>query len=790
MAKARLLDLIGLPPTLVELQRFLNQCEENPDDLHTCYRAEVDRLLASPHFGERWAAMWLDLARYADSQGYEKDLHRTAWPYRNWVIDAFNRDLPFDEFTVKQIAGDLLPKPTLDDVLATTFHRNTQTNTEGGTDDEEYRIAAILDRVNTTWTVWHATTFGCTQCHAHPYDPFTNEEYYQFLAFFNNTADHDVDHDGPTLKLPADKDAQSWESVFEQEQQRRRLREQLNQTGREIAGDVNDWQPIRPSQANASEGQLEINESHQVVAAGGTFPVGVTYEVTADARPLQAIRLEILHESDNPRDWPERGSVVSTFELDLVLPDGKQQSLKFSEVIADHLVGFDDPLESLRGSAQGFGGYPKLINSRWAVFLLKEPIQPPAGSSLVFRMHQRHSTTGGQSVHLRRFTLSSSVSSQWEQLTASPERVEMWKQHEQLTSAKHAWQGIEVPVLRSRGEHAARTTHTFVRGNWLDRDQQVTPHVPEQLHTLQPGKAGRLQLAHWLVSEDNPLTARVLANRLWAELFGIGIVETLEDFGSTGTPPAHPELLDHLAIKLQRQQQWHLKPFLRDLVLSATYCQSARSSAELQQRDPRNRLLARGPRTRLTAEMVRDQALKAAGLLTPKIGGPSVMPPQPESVWQAVYDNSQWETATGPDRFRRGIYTYWRRTSPYPSFMSFDAPSREVCSARRIPTNTPLQALVTLNDPVYVECSQRLAETAQTDGGDSPEAWIRWSYQTVTQQLPTETALAELAALYQTALEEYQVAHTDESATNLTPQTRALAIVTSTILNLDEAMTK
>ena len=665
------LDLTGLPPDLSVLRRFVHNLDAGPTNRLEHYRAEVDRLLASPHFGERWATMWLDLARYADSQGYEADHHRDVWPYRDWVITAFNRDMPFDEFTIKQIAGDLLPNPTLDDMIATAFHRNTQTNVEGGTDDEEYRAAAVVDRVNTTWTVWHAVTFGCTQCHSHPYDPFDHEEYYGFMAFFNNTVDHDLNSDSPSLKLPDPTERHTWEAAFALHEQQRKLRKQLNDAGCEIVNSINDWEPVVPTKVHTSHGQLRFDEKEHVYAASGTLPVGVTYEVTAEARPLQAIKLDIFPESHSPIDWPERGSVVSNVTLDLVLADGNSHRLEIAEVVADHLVGFYDPMESLHENPGGLGGYPKLIRPRWAVLLLASAIEPPNGSSFVLRLHQRDSTTGGQSVHLRRFAISSSAATIWASLADSADRREQWEQVQQLKKARDEWKGIEVPVMRSRGIAAARPTRLFVRGNWQDRDKLVLAGVPEQLHQLPQESPGRLELARWLVHPDNPLTARVLVNRLWAELFGIGMVETLEDFGSTGTPPSHPDLLDYLAIKLQNEHQWHIKPFLRDLVLSATYCQSHQVSPVLLRRDPRNRLLARGPRTRLTAEMVRDQALTVSGLLVPRIGGPSVMPPQPENVWQSVYNNAKWKTATGAGSPSTGRLHLLEADQPLPEFCKF-----------------------------------------------------------------------------------------------------------------------
>ncbi len=780
-------DLIGLPPTKQELESFLEACESSPDNRLAVYQAEVDRLLASPHFGERWASMWLDLARYADSQGYEKDNHRHAWPFRDWVIAAFNADMPFDEFTLKQLAGDLLPEPTADDLIATLFHRNTQTNDEGGTDDEEFRVAAVIDRINTTWTVWMGTTFGCVQCHSHPYDPFRHEEFYQFMAMLNNTADHDLSNDYPTLTYPENKDKQELETAVALTRAHNELREQLNREGVALAEGCSDWTKLSPTEVSSSHGELEITDDHLVRVVGGTIPANSRYSVKAPATELCALRVEILPESDDPAKWPERGSVLSHIKLTLELGDGTSQPVEIHDVIADYLAGPFDPKDSLQENHQGFGGYPKLHGPRWAVFVLKQRLDPPVGAVLSIELQQKASTSGGQSIHLRRFGIASSADPVWSSYVASEDRRIQQEQLTSLAASQQKLKGTPIPIMQARSTDYSRPTRTFIRGNWQTRGDLVVAGVPETLHELHTENPGRTELAQWLVADNNPLTARVLANRIWAELFGIGLVETLEDFGSTGTPPSHPALLDHLAVQLQQEHAWHIKPFLRDVVLSSTYRQANRVTPELLKRDPRNRLLARGPRTRLTAEMVRDQALVTAGKLSPTIGGPSVMPPQPEGVWQAVYSGAKWKAATDADRYRRALYTYWRRTSPYPSFMTFDSPSREVCSPRRIATNTPLQALVTLNDPVYVELSEHLAARVMGEAESLPEDWIREAFLIVTQHQATEATLAELVALYEATRSEYEET-VDETAADHSRV--AMTVVASAILNLDEALVK
>ncbi|MCA9147908.1 MAG: PSD1 domain-containing protein [Planctomycetales bacterium] len=777
-------DLTGLPPTPAEYEAFIADCAERPDDREAIYAATVQRLLDSANFGERWAAMWMDVARYADSMGFEKDPHRDMWPYRDWLINAFNSDMPYDEFTTKQLAGDLVG-----DVIATAFHRNTQTNTEGGTDDEEFRVAAVIDRINTTWTVWQATTFGCVQCHSHPYDPFRNEEFYAFMAFFNNAEDCDQDDDFPTVRIPAD--ANDLERSLGFAGQVRELRMQINEPVDALLGPT-PWQRIDAAKLETNHGSLSKTDELEYRAGVGTYPPGTIYTLTALAQPLTAIRLQILPENDDPKKWPETGAVVSRIDAAWVLPGGEKQPIELASVFVDYVSGPFDPSEALRDGAAGVGGFPKLEGPRWAVFALKDLAQPPAGAQLEIRLRQDAQTSGSRPVYVRRFTVESTAEPHWLELaqTQQTRLNELKTLREELAGI----QGPRLPVIVERNSAAARATYRFIRGNWLDHGERIeaanTPAVLPLL-TTEGDRPTRLDLARWIASPTNPLTARVWVNRIWAELFGIGIVETLEDFGSTGTPPSHPELLDDLALQLIDQHHWRLKPLLAELVMSATYRQSSQASHELVERDPRNRLLARGPRTRLSAEMIRDQALVASGLMTDKVGGPSVMPPQPDGIWRTVYNANQWTTAEGPDRYRRAVYTYWRRTSPYPSSLMFDAPSREFCSARRVSTNTPLQALVTLNDPVYVECSQALAKRAAERAGDDTALAIAWMYRTVTQRVASEATRQQLNNLYGKAQADFVADPSlDKQTFGADAQQFALTIVANTILNLDRAVMK
>jgi len=790
-------DLVGLPPSTDQHSAFESACVKAVDRqaLEKVYSEKVDELLANPHFGERWAAVWMDLARYADSKGFEKDPHRDMWPYRDWLIRAFNADMPYDQFTIKQLAGDLLPEPTADDLIATAFNRNTQTNTEGGTDDEEFRVLATIDRVNTTWTVWQATTFGCVQCHAHPYDAYQHDEYYQNLALFNNSLDSDLDSDFPTLKIPSDES--QIEVAYEKQLRYRRLIKSRNQMGLDWVSET-EWNPLVPVKAESTGGRLKI-VADEVRADGGTFPVGVKYTVVAKMKtpslvgPATVLRLEIRPLGDDPLSWPEQGSLLTHLGLQHVASSGIETPIEIADVFVDALTNDGDPRDCLNHSRGGVGGFPKLNGPRQAYFVLKQPLVLDADDTLRFTMLQSASTTGNVATPLRRFQWQISDGRRWSELIQSRSFADQTKALDDAKKAVSAIDGSELPVILERPDTVARVTRQFIRGNWLDRGDEVDGGIPE----IFANRAGaepievndRLEMARWLVSDENPLAARVWANRIWQQLFSLGIVETLEDFGSSGLMPSHPGLLDYLAIQLRDTHHWHLKSLIREIVLSSTYRQSNATSREKRNRDPRNQWLSRGPRTRLSAEMVRDQALAVSGLINEEIGGNSVMPWQPDGVWQTVYSGAEWKTAKDDSRYRRALYTYWRRTSPYPSMILFDTPTRDLCSARRIATNTPLQALVTLNDPVYVECAEALArrgiELHQKPAKPLPvDQTIAWMFEAVTQQPPSEFELSVLTSLYDDLWSQQAELEKETSAVE------AMSIVASTLLNLDKALTK
>ncbi|MCA9126088.1 MAG: PSD1 domain-containing protein [Planctomycetales bacterium] len=796
-------DLTGLPPTLEDASRFQTTLAKATTEQQrdAAFEAMVDHLLSSVHFGERWTAMWLDLARYADSKGFEKDPHRDMWPYRDWLIDAFNSDMPYDQFTVKQLAGDMLPDAQFDDLVATAFHRNTQTNTEGGTDDEEFRIAAAIDRLNTTWTIWQGTTMGCVQCHDHPYEPLKNSEFYSGLALFNNTEDVDLDDEFPTLKF-VQSDAARQELVNAEHKLDENFAK-LDILGHKIV-DSSQWQSLPIDQLESTSGAIGVVDD-QIRVLAGTVAVGSTYTLQSYVPSLTALRFTILPESDDPTKWPEQGSVLSFLRAEVLDSEGNTKSVDFSAVIPDYRAGPYDCRDVLQDKAAGFGGYPKLQEPRWMVATLTQPLVLEAGQRLQLSLKQNASVTGGLSNHLRRFRVEYSDARELVTFNEDEEFLLLQQSINEAEKTIATQQGTPLPIMRERQTAAQRVTRRFVRGNWLERSDSVQPGIPEIFrHASAESDTAihdRLDFARWLVSAENPVAARVWTNRIWAELFGTGIVETLEDFGPSGQPPSAPKLLDYLAYSMQHDYRWSLKALLKTIVLSATYRQDSRASRELRERDPANRWLARGPRTRLTAEMIRDQALSAAGVLSEKIGGPSVMPPQPEGVWQQVYSGAKWEAATGEDRYRRGIYTYWKRTSPYPGFMMFDTPNRDTCSPRRIPSNTPLQALVTLNSEVFTELAHHLAKRSLMETkGETTEA-ISQMFQRVVGRTPHAADLRELAELYQQlehSLSTQPKANATNNAEAQTSETEAisagvpapLAEVALAILNSDWALTK
>jgi len=779
------LDLTGLPPTMTEWNAFQSASKTS---LPAAKEEAVDRLLASSAYGEHLAAMWLDLARYSDTFGFEKDPHRDIWPFRDWVIQAFNANLPFDQFTIKQLAGDLQENPEPGDFIASAFHRNTQNNTEGGTDDEEYRMGAVIDRVNTTWTAWNGMTFGCVQCHSHPYDPIPHQGYYEFLAFFNNAEDLDLNSDFPRTKVAVDA-AQQGEAI-RLEREIEQAREALNVQARDLARQMEGWKLFTATSAKATPdtGRVDQQKDGEFFSSG-TNPTRAVFTLSGPATAFSAIKLSILPLNDDPAEWDEQGAVVSKFEAALVAADGSRRAVALREVISDFLAGPFDPNESLKEGKSGFGEYPMMKGPRTAWIVPNEAVRPQEGEELEITIRHGAVCNGSnQNCVLRRFRIELANDPSLVGFLASPERAEAWKALKTLRGNYNGIAGKTIPVMRDRPGEARRVTRQFIRGNRSMLAQVVQPGVPALFGGPKSSK-NRLDMAQWMVGSENPLAARVLANRLWAGLFGIGIVETQEDFGSSGALPSHPALLDHLALRLRDHHRWELKPFLKEMVLSSTYGQRDKASPALIERDPRNRLFARGPRQRLTAEMVRDQALVVSGLLSKKMAGPPVYPPQPDGVWRSVYSGQKWKTSEGEDRYRRAIYTYSKRTSGYPAFLTFDAPTRDLCSARRIATNTPLQALVTLNDPAHMEFAQALAKRMLQAGPTLP-AQLGHGYQSLTLAEATPAILKTLTGLYLDVLADYQSHPAESVKLAATPEEAALVLVANTLLNSDLALNR
>jgi len=825
LARRLALDLTGLPPTWEEARAFVR------DSRPGAYDRYVGRLLDKPSFGERWARVWLDLARYADSAGYADDPPRTIWAYRDWVIRALNDNKPFDEFTIEQIAGDLLPDPTLGQRIATAFHRNTMTNNEGGTDNEEFRNAAVVDRVNTTMAVWMGTTINCAQCHTHKYDPITQEEYFRLFAIFNQTEDADQKDERPFLKLWSDEQKRNkahWENRIAElrsivETDTGSLREERRAWMKRLRREP-EWTVLPPIAARAEHAELTVEADGTVATAHSKRPDTDRYSLKLslpdDSPPITALRLEI-----DPAQ-------ATNFVLSRVsaqwtpAPDGPAAATSPSAG-GPHPVEFDAAFAS--HEQEGFPASAVLAKKTgkktgWAIAggtgqrqhltLLVGSPAPLRGGVLDLTLPQQSQYAQHVLTRFRITATTSPDASEWvrmpedvrRQVRARNDTPKVARYYRSiapsLQAARSELRRLEkrlqsekphttVPVMSERSSRDRRTTNIQIRGNFQNLGKEVTPGVPAVFHPLRPDlPPNRLALAHWLVDADNPLTPRVIANRHWEKIFGTGIVETSEEFGSQGELPSHPKLLDWLAVELV-ESGWDLKHLLRTLVTSATYRQHSRVTDHLLEVDPFNRLYARGPRFRVPAEMVRDQALFATGLLSPRMYGPPVKPPQPNLGLKAAFGSAtDWKTSEGANRYRRGLYTTWRRSNPYPSMATFDAPNREVCTIRRSRTNTPLQALVTLNDPVYVQAAQSLARTIlQND--------LRTGFRRALIRDPSPEEQARLEALYEEALAHYRASpeqtrqmvqyrpDTDEPA-----RLAAWTVVANVILNLDEMLLK
>lgn len=794
------LDLTGVPPTVEMADEFA------AGPTNEAYEKLVDNLLQNPQFGEHWARVWMDLARYADTKGYEKDLGRTMWPYRDWLINSINADMPLDQMTVEQLAGDLIPNASTDQLIATAFHRNTMSNDEGGTDDEEFRTIAVKDRVDTTLQVWMGLTAGCAKCHTHKYDPISQQEYYGLFAIFNQTQDADRYDDAPTFEIPT--------PAIEEE--RTRINARIAELKDKLAAaeqasskaEEAHWNFGPVSEATSENAAtLTVGDDNSIVA-NGTNPKEDVYTLTLPVKAGRhtVLRLEVLTEKfpdgqvgvgRNPRD---PNFVLSELEVEL-LTGNDAKRLMLTNARADYSQEGWPVANALDGDKKtGWAVSPRQRERHAALFAFAEPLQIESDAKLRITMRQHY----GDFLVLRRFRLSTTSEDadriQLPQPSTDERRIidELTAAHKELTDLNGRLP--KIPVLRAMEESRQRVTRIHRRGNFLDQGDEVSAMFPTAFHKLDGEPSlNRLAMAKWLMSRDNTLTARVWANRIWARVFGIGIVETEEDFGALGALPTHPELLDLLASEY-RDNGWSLKKLLKTIVMSQTYRQSSEVTAEIRVLDPRNQLLSRGPRFRLSGETVRDESLAVAGLLSKKMGGPPVMPPQPDGLWRSTYNGQKWVNAEGEDRFRRALYTYLKRTTPYPSMTTFDGGSGEVCQIRRIRTNTPLQALVTLNDPVYLEAAGALAAMMVMVEGEALPKATAGLRRAVIRPLH-EGEVLPLIRLHQDASQEYSALEEEAAALIKSAGTKTPAgmsnsdyaawiVVANTILNLDEFLTK
>jgi hypothetical protein len=830
------LDLTGLPPTIEEVDAFLS--DQSPN----AYEKVVDRLLNSVHYGEHQARPWLDMARYADTNGYEKDDRRTIWPYRDWVINAFNRDLPFDQFTIQQFAGDLLPNATQEQRVATGFHRNTMVNTEGGTDDEEFRVAALVDRVNTTMEVWMGTTVACCQCHNHKFDPFTQKEFYQLFAFFNGTADQGRSNEPSMAVYTSEQRAQQQRVQKEIARINAMLDAQTPQTveaqtkwERSVAPSAM-WQTLEPDSLKSANGAALVKREDNSIFVRGATPDSDTYTIAlkTELRGITGLRLEVLADKALPKNGPGRsdnGNFVLN-RLHLAAAPAKEATKAEAVVLRNASADYSQKDYAISGAIDddpktGWAVFPEVGKTHVAVFETDKDIGFDGGTLLTVTLDQSY----GFKHTLGRFRLSVTTAARPVRLPRLPDNIvkllavkseqrddkqkaelaryyrgiapEFAAQREQLAKFQQEEAKIKpATTLIMRELDKPRPTFVHIRGNHAKKGDAVSPGVPAKLHPLRRHEPGgsltRLDLARWLVDPDNPLVGRVTMNRVWARYFGKGFVETSEDFGIQGDLPTHPELLDWLAAEFV-DRQWSLKAMHKVIAMSATYRQASRVTPELYQRDPFNRLFARGPRFRLDAEMVRDNTLAISGLLSRKVGGPSVFPYQPDGVWFNPYSADKWVTSSNGDQHRRGLYTFWRRTAPYAAFMAFDAPSREIACERRPRTNTPLQALATLNDKAFVECAGALARCMMIGVKGDRERAI-YGFRLCVARPPTAQELDQLITLYHESRAKYR--KDAEAAKLMTAnavsvgkevdiaELAAWTVVANVLLNLDETITK
>lgn len=860
------LDLTGLPPTPAEIDAFLSDLSPQ------AYEKVVDRLLQSPHYGERMALQWLDFARYADSNGFQTDGSRFQWPWRDWVIDAYNRNLPFDRFTIEQLAGDMLPDATTDQIVATGFNRNHRLNGEGGLIGEEWRVETVIDRVETTGLTWLGLTLNCCRCHDHKYDPITQKEFYQFFAFFNNvpetgTLQGDGKNTEPVIAVTprsqqdeiarvteelaaakirvADAEKQvtslvaAWEPGF---------REQLKKN-------QSPWTLLDPSEVKSSGGAKFTKQPDGTYLASGPNASHDIYEITAAIQPGQftGLLLECLPDESLPNKslgrYPNGNFVLTRVEAEITAPSLKEpHKAKIAKVAADYSQQDWDIQHILGGNpSKGWAvDGPTKREPRRAMFIVEAPLAVPDKATLTVRLH--HEAIDQHNIGRFRLSATSlptgTIDLNGQQVPAAVRQlleIEPAKRSaEQQTTlinfyrmnvdspikqAETAVAAIQkrIDVIRATGptvmvmrEGPVREAFRLNRGEYDQRGEKVTAGLPVSLPPLPAGApANRLTLAQWIVSAENPLASRVWVNRAWEKFFGMGLVKTSENFGSQADYPSHPELLDWLACEFREPtvlpavagkaaQPWDMKAFQKLIVMSAAYQQSSHVTAAMLERDPENRLIARGPRIRLAGELVRDQTLAAAGLLTRTIGGPSVRPYMPAGVWDETSrygDLRGYKHETGDGLYRRTMYTIWKRTAAPPTMLLFDAPNREVCTVKRSRTNTPLQALALLNEVTFVEAARKLGERILSEGGSTIDERLTFGFRVTVGRVPTASELTVLKEGLTADLERFKkntadahkllaVGDTKSTATLDPAELAAYTLTANVLLNLDEFITR